>query len=132
MVVVKKWLYGIIKNYPFLDSFYIVSTKVSSRHLKMHTQFRLIVKNELVASYGNEDVVSSLGAKTRHVAQQSSNFSNLKTVDVVVIAGSLLIGIANGVDPLEHVYSTIGLVLQKVVQFCPKKPLSQVCKHVSF
>lgn len=33
-----------------LDSlYYNVSTNVSSRHLKMHTQFRLIVKNELVA-----------------------------------------------------------------------------------
>lgn len=33
-----------------LDSlYYNVSTNVSSRHLKMHTQFKLIVKNELVA-----------------------------------------------------------------------------------
>lgn len=33
-----------------LDSpYYNVSTNVSSRHLKIHTQFRLIVKNELVA-----------------------------------------------------------------------------------
>ena len=30
--------------------FYSVSTKVSSRHLRMQTQFKLIVKNELVAT----------------------------------------------------------------------------------
>ena len=66
----------------------------------MHTQLKLIVKNEFVASYGNIDVVSVFGARTLNVAQQSSNFSNLNTVEVVVTAGSLLIGIANGVDPL--------------------------------
>ena len=76
--------------------------------------------------------MSVLLARTRHVAQQPSSFSSLKTVDVVFTAGSLLIGIANGVEPPEHVYKTIGLVLQKVLQFWPKKPRSQVCKQVSF
>ena len=108
------------------------STKVSSKHLIMHTQLRLIVKNEFVASNGNPDVVSVFGANTLNVAQQSSSFSSLNTVDVVVTAGSLLIGIANGVAPPEQVYKDTGLVLQNVAQFCPKYPLSQVCKHVSF
>ena len=47
----------------------------------------------------------------------SSSFSSLNTVLVVVTAGSLLIGIANGVAPVEHVYRVTGLVLQNVVQF---------------
>lgn len=98
----------------------------------MHTQFKFIVKNEFVASKGKTDVVSVLGANTRHVAQQSSNFSSLNTVDVAVSLGSLLIGSASGVPLEPQVYNTIGLVLQKVAQFWPKKPLSQVCKHVSF
>ena len=99
---------------------YMHSTKVSSKHLIMHTQLRLIVKNELVASYGNPAVVSVLGANTLNVAQQSSNFSSLNTVLVVVTAGSLLIGIARGVPPPEQVYKVTGLVLQKVVQFWPR------------
>ena len=111
---------------------YIHSTKVSSKHLIIHTQLRLIVKNEFVASYGNDEVVSVFGANTLNVAQQSSSFSNLNTVDVVVSIGFLLIGIASGVEALLHVYKVIGLVLQNVVQFWPKNPLSQVCKHVSF
>jgi len=93
------------------------STKVSSKHLIMHTQLKLIVKNELVASNGNPAVVSVFGANTLKVAQQSSNFSNLNTVEVSVTAGSLLIGIANGVAPPEQVYKVTGLVLQNVVQF---------------
>ena len=64
----------------------MLSTTVSSRHLNMQQHPKLIVKNELVASYG-------------------------KTVLVVVTAGSLLIGIANGVLPPEQVYNCIGLVL---------------------
>ena len=87
------------------------STNVSSKHLNTHTQFKFIVKKELVASYGNILVVSVFGASTLHVAQHSSSFSNLNTVLVVVIVGSLLIGIASGSLPVEHVYSTIGLVL---------------------
>ena len=93
------------------------STKVSSRHLIMHTQPRFIVKNEFVASNGKFDVVSVFGANTLNVAQQSSNFSSLNTVDVVVTVESLLIGIANGVAPPEQVYRDTGLVLQNVVQF---------------
>lgn len=87
------------------------STKVSSRHLKMQQQPKLIVKKEFVASYGKTLVVSVFGASTLHVAQHPSNFSNLNTVEVTVSAGSLLIGIASGVFPVEHVYNTIGLVL---------------------
>ena len=52
-----------------------------------------------------------LGASTLQVAQQPSNFSSLNTLLVVVILGSLLIGIASGVFPLPQVYNTIGLVL---------------------
>ena len=83
----------------------------------MHTQPRFIVKNELVAMNGKAEVVSVFGVSTLNVAQQSSSFSNLNTVEVVVSAGFLLIGRANGVEPLLHVYSVIGLVLQNVVQF---------------
>ena len=83
----------------------------------MHTQLRLIVKNEFVASKGYPLVVSVFGANTLNVAQHSSNFSSLNTVLVVVTAGSLLIGIANGVEALEQVYSVTGLVLQNVAQF---------------
>lgn len=91
--------------------FYMLSTTVSSRHLSMQQHPKLIVKNEFVASYGNTLVSSVLGASTLQVAQQPSNFSSLKTVLVVVILGSLLIGIANGVFPPEQVYNCIGLVL---------------------
>ena len=105
---------------------------MSSKHLIIHTQFKSIVKNEFVATNGNKLVVSVFGASTRHVAQQSSNFSSLNTVEVVVSAGSLLIGSASGVPLDPQVYKTIGLVFQKVVQFCPKKPLSHVCKQESF
>jgi len=94
-------------------------------------QFKLIVKKEFVATKGKAFDVSGLVAKTRHVAQQSSSFSKRKILDVTVSLGDLLIGNVNGVLPLEQVYKTIGLVLQKVVQFCPKKPRSQVCKQVS-
>ena len=83
----------------------------------MHTQLKLIVKNEFVASNGNPLVVSVFGANTLKVAQHSSNFSSLNTVLVVVIAGSLLIGIVNGVEALEQVYNVTGRVLQKVAQF---------------
>ena len=55
--------------------------------------------------------MSVFGASTLNVAQQSSNFSNLNTVLVVVTAGSLLIGIASGSLPVAQVYNTIGLVL---------------------
>ena len=74
------------------------------------------MKKEFVLTYGNKLVVSGLGARTRQVAQQSSNFSNLKTLEVVPSI-VLVVGIAKGVEPPEQVYNTIGLVLQKVVQF---------------
>jgi hypothetical protein len=77
----------------------------------MQQQSKLIVKNELVASYGKVLVGSVLGASTLQVAQQSSNFSNLNTLLVVVTVGSLLIGIASGSLPVAQVYKTIGLVL---------------------
>ena len=108
------------------------STNVSSKHLIIQTQPKLIVKKEFVASYGNVLPSSVFGANTLNVAQQPSNFSNLKTLLVVVILGSLLIGITSGVLPLAHVYSTIGLVLKNKQLFCPKKPLSQVSKQQSF
>ena len=57
--------------------YYIHSTKVSSRHLSTQQHPKLIVKNELVASYGNTLVSSVLGASTLQVAQQPSNFSSL-------------------------------------------------------
>ena len=91
--------------------FYMLSTTVSSRHLSMQQHPKLIVKNELVASYGKTLDSSVLGASTLQVAQQPSNFSSLNTLLVVVILGSLLIGIASGVFPLPQVYNTIGLVL---------------------
>ena len=80
----------------------------------MHTQLKLIVKNELVHTNGNNDVVSGLVVSTLNVAQQSSNFSNLNTLDVVVSVASLEIGIDNGVLPDEQVYNVTGLVLQNV------------------
>ena len=70
--------------------------------------------------YGKLLVVSGFGANTLNVAHVSSSFSNLNTFDVIVSVGDLLIGNANGVIPLLQVYNTIGLVLQNVVQFCPK------------
>ena len=87
------------------------STYVSSRHLSIQQHPKFIVKNELVASYGNALDSSEFLVSTLHVAQHPSNFSSLNTVDVVDIVGSLLIGIASGVPLLPHVYSTIGLVL---------------------
>lgn len=60
---------------------------------------------------------SVFGASTLQVAQQSSSFSILNTLDVVVTLWSLLIGKDNGVDPEEQVYSTIGLVLKMIDYF---------------
>jgi len=98
----------------------------------MHTQLKLIVKNELVHTNGNNDVVSGLVVSTLNVAQQSSNFSNLNTLDVVVSVASLEIGIDNGVLPDEQVYNVTGLVLQNVAHDWPKNPLSQVSRQLSF
>ena len=88
-----------------------VSKNVSSRHLSIQTHFKSIVKKELVDTYGLVAPTSALGARTLHVAQQPSSFSILNTEEVSVTAGSLLVGIANGVAVLLQVYSTIGLVL---------------------
>ena len=75
----------------------------------------------------------SFTINTRKVAQHSSNFSSLNTVDVVVSVGLLLIGIASGVLPVAQVYKVIGLVLKHTGQHCcPRKPLSHVSKHESF
>ena len=59
------------------------STKVSFKHLKLHTQFKFIVKNEFVATYGivADVVVSGLSANTLNVAQQPSIFSILNTFE---------------------------------------------------
>ena len=84
---------------------------MSSKHLSIHIQFIFIVKNELVAVNGKPLPVL-FGASTLNVAQQSSSFSNLNTVLVVVSVGLLLTGIAIGVLPEEHVYKVTGLVLQ--------------------
>ena len=80
----------------------------------MHTQSRLIVKNEFVAV----KVLSEFTVSTRQVAQQSSNFSNLNTLDVVSSFGFLLIGKLSGIPFEPQVYKTIGLVLQQVGQHC--------------
>lgn len=92
------------------------STNVSSKHLKQQTQFRLTVKNELVATKGYVDSVSVFGASTLHVAQQSSSFSNLNTVEVLVSVGLFDTGIASGLFPVPQVYNTIGLVLKNEEQ----------------
>ena len=97
----------------------------------MHIQFIFIVKNELVAENGNA-LPGALGVNTLNVAQQSSNFSKRKTLLVTLSVGLLLIGIAIGVLPDEQVYKVTGLVLQKFVQLCPKYPLSQVSRQLSF
>ena len=107
------------------------STNVSSRHLILHTQPKFIVKKELVASYGKTLPSSVFGACTRNVEQQQSSFSILNTVLVVVIAGSLLLGIAIGSSPELQLYNTIGLVLKNILLLCPRKPLSQVSRQQS-
>ena len=72
------------------------------------------------------------GASTLNVQQQPSIFSTLKTFDVVVTAGSLLIGILQATPLPQHVYSITGLVLQlTLVTWHPKNPLSHVSKQVS-
>ena len=112
--------------------YYMHSMNVSSRHLSMQTHPKLIVKKELVLSYGNILVVSVFGASTLNVAQQPSNFSNLNTVLVVVTAGSLLIGIAIASLPEPQVYIVTGLVLKNRLLLWPKNPLSQVSRQQSF
>ena len=93
------------------------STKVSSKHLIIQTQFKLIVKNEFVETNGNTLVVSGFGARTLKVAQHPSNFSKRNTVEVIVSSGSLDIGSASGVFPDPQVYKDTGLVLKNVAEF---------------
>jgi hypothetical protein len=73
----------------------------------IHKQSKLIVKNELVGVY----VLSVFVVRTLNVAQQSSNFSNLKILEVVSSVGDLLIGMLRGTPFEPHVYNEIGLVL---------------------
>jgi len=62
-----------------MNNDYRQATKVSSKHFKAPTQFKLSVKNDSVATYGFGEVVSGFGAKTRQVQQQSSTASHRNT-----------------------------------------------------
>ena len=110
-------------------------TNVSGKHLREQTQFKLIVKKELVATNGLLiSDVSVFGAKTRKVAQQPSTFSTRNTLERGPVASksSLLIGILQGTPLPQQVKSVTGLVLQfKVLTEHPKKPRSQVSKQES-
>lgn len=55
---------------------------VSGKHLKHPIQFKLIVKNESVETYGYIEVWSGLFAKTLKVAQHPSTASHLNTEEV--------------------------------------------------
>ncbi len=72
-------------------------------------QSRLIVKNELVATYGFRLVVSGLSARTRQVQQFPSTFSTLNTFEhvelvcVQVAVESFVVGIAHGVPLPQQV-----------------------------
>ena len=115
------------------------STYVSGKQRSAHTQFKFIVKNEFVATYGIvADVVSSVfSAKTLNVAQHPSIFSTLKTFEHVTPSSPqttfvLVVGILQGVPLPQQVYNTTGLVLHaNEVVPQPKNPLSQVSRHVS-
>lgn len=115
------------------------STKVSFRHLRLHTQFKFIVKNEFVAIYGivADVVVSGLSANTLNVAQHPSIFSILNTLEHTTpdsphVTSSLVVGILHGVPFPEHVYNMIGRVLKvKLVAVFPRNPLSQVSRQLS-
>jgi hypothetical protein len=72
-----------------------------------------------------------LATNTLNVAQFSSNFSILNTVDVTVSSGSFDIGIANLVLQQQLVYIVIGLVLQQHAGVPhPKHLLSHVSKQL--
>ena len=81
------------------------STNVSCKHLITQTQFRFIVKNEFVATYGivAASATSGFGANTRKVAQHPSIFSTLNTLEQVAVASvqvaveSFVVGILHGV-----------------------------------
>ena len=69
---------------------------MSDKQRIAHTQFKSMVKNEFVATYGFKLVGSGLASRTRQVQQQLSTFSTLNTDDVVPpTTGSLLVGILN-------------------------------------
>lgn len=77
---------------------------VSGKQRSEQTQFKFIVKNEFVATYGivAASAVSGFGANTRKVAQQPSIFSTLKTLEQVTPASpqvtfSRVVGILHGV-----------------------------------
>ena len=99
---------------------------VSGRHLRAPTQFRLIVKNESVPTYGalSIAVVSGFCASTRQVAQHPSTFSTLNTV---LVPGTPLSVYGNDqASPSAQRYKLIGLVLKHiVVGIGPKNGLSQ-------
>ena len=68
------------------------------------TQLKLIVKNELVATYGFKLVVSGLSSNTRQVQQLLSTFSTRNTDEVVPpVTGSLVVGIVSAVPLDPHV-----------------------------
>lgn len=115
------------------------STKVSFRHLRLHTQFKFIVKNEFVAIYGIVAAVaaSGLSANTLNVAQHPSIFSILNTLEQTTsssphVTFSFVVGILHGVPLPQQVYNMIGRVLKvKLVAVFPKNPLSQVSRQPS-
>ena len=115
------------------------STKVSFRHLRLHTQFKFIVKNEFVATYGIVAAApaSGLSANTLNVAQHPSIFSILNTLEHTTpaspqVTSSLVVGILHGVPFPEQVYNMIGRVLKaKLVVVFPKNPLSQVSGQIA-
>ena len=112
---------------------------MSFKHLRLHTQFKFIVKNEFVGTYGlATSVVSGFGARTRNVAQHPSTFSTRNTFEQVTpaspqVTSSFTVGILHGVPFPQQVYNITGLVLQLSGAEIPhpRKPRSQVSKHVS-
>ena len=112
---------------------------MSFKQRSAHTQFKFIVKNEFVATYGlATSVVSGFGARTRNVAQQPSIFSTRNTLEQVTptfpqVTSSFVVGILHGVPFPQQVYKITGLVLQLngVVIPQPRKPLSQVSRQLS-
>lgn len=86
----------------YLRNTYTQSTNVSVKQRIAQTQSKLIVKKELVATYGLTLVVSGLSARTRQVQQFPSTFSTLNTLEQVVdisvqvAVESLLVGIVHG------------------------------------
>ena len=68
------------------------------------TQLKLIVKNELVATYGFKLVVSGFSSNTRQVQQLLSTFSTRNTDEVVPpVTGSFVVGIVSAVPLDPHV-----------------------------